>query len=267
MRKRESACPPSPHPVQCFLSLVLKWEPCPYFFFLESGEELETSLRLCVYVCVFSHSVVSNCATPWTVNHQAPLSMGFPGKNTGEGCHFLLQGIFLTQGSNLHLPCLLRCRQILYLLSHQAGYGQLNETSHNRKSETVAPDIDACWITWLSPKYPGGNCLTRTPLASGSFSLWFFWPLLSNPSFLGLSSSVSPESCGNLEPSRQEDDSPLSPGLHPYSARKPRLGAPTAHTDQTPNQGRFSTLCLKGKPRPLFQPSQRGNPENQSQEG
>ena len=28
----------------------------------------------------------------------------FPGKNTGVGCHFLLQGIFLTQGSN---PCLL----------------------------------------------------------------------------------------------------------------------------------------------------------------
>ena len=27
----------------------------------------------------------------------------FPGKNTGMGCHFLLQGIFLTQGSNLHL--------------------------------------------------------------------------------------------------------------------------------------------------------------------
>ena len=26
-----------------------------------------------------------------------------PGKNTGMGCHALLQGIFLTQGSNLHL--------------------------------------------------------------------------------------------------------------------------------------------------------------------
>ena len=26
-----------------------------------------------------------------------------PGKNTGVGCHFLLQGIFPTQGSNLHL--------------------------------------------------------------------------------------------------------------------------------------------------------------------
>ena len=33
------------------------------------------------------------------------------GKNTGVSCHFLLQGIFLTQGSNLHLS---HCRQILY---------------------------------------------------------------------------------------------------------------------------------------------------------
>ena len=40
-------------------------------------------------------------ATPWTVALQAPLSMGFPSKNTGVGCHFHLQGIFLTQGSNL----------------------------------------------------------------------------------------------------------------------------------------------------------------------
>jgi len=29
-------------------------------------------------------------ATPWTVAHQVPLSMGFPGKNTGVGTvHFL----------------------------------------------------------------------------------------------------------------------------------------------------------------------------------
>ena len=38
-----------------------------------------------------------------------------PGKNTGVGCHFLLQGIFPTQGSN---PGLLHCRQMLYPLSH-----------------------------------------------------------------------------------------------------------------------------------------------------
>ena len=42
--------------------------------------------------------------TLWTVAHQAPLL----GKNTGVGCYFLFQGIFLTQGSNLRL---LRGRQ------------------------------------------------------------------------------------------------------------------------------------------------------------
>ena len=34
-----------------------------------------------------------------------------PRKNTRVGCHFLLQGIFLTQGSNLYL---LHCRWFLY---------------------------------------------------------------------------------------------------------------------------------------------------------
>ena len=34
-------------------------------------------------------------------------SWDFPGKNTGVVCCVLLQGIFLTQGSNLHLSCLL----------------------------------------------------------------------------------------------------------------------------------------------------------------
>ena len=38
---------------------------------------------------------------------------GFPGKNAGVGCDFLLQGIFPTQESNLHLLCLLHHRQIL----------------------------------------------------------------------------------------------------------------------------------------------------------
>ena len=42
----------------------------------------------------------------------------FPGKSTGVGCHFLLQRIFLTQGSNPGLP---HCRQTLYHLSHQGS--------------------------------------------------------------------------------------------------------------------------------------------------
>ena len=53
-----------------------------------------------MYVCVLSHARLF--ATPWTGAHQAPL-WDFPGKNSGVGCHFLLQGIFLTQVSTLHL--------------------------------------------------------------------------------------------------------------------------------------------------------------------
>ena len=41
-----------------------------------------------------------------------------PGKNTGVGCHALLQGIFPTQGMN---PGLLHCRRILYCLNHQGS--------------------------------------------------------------------------------------------------------------------------------------------------
>ena len=54
-------------------------------------------------MCV-SRSAVSDSATPWTVACQAPLSMGFSRQDTGVGCHFLLQGIFPTQGLN---SCLL----------------------------------------------------------------------------------------------------------------------------------------------------------------
>ena len=42
----------------------------------------------------------------------------FPGKDTGVACHFLLQGIFPTQGSN---PGLLHYRQILYRLSYKGS--------------------------------------------------------------------------------------------------------------------------------------------------
>ena len=42
----------------------------------------------------------------------------FPGKSTGVGCHFLLQGIFPTQGLKPGLP---HCRQTLYCLSHHGS--------------------------------------------------------------------------------------------------------------------------------------------------
>ena len=46
-------------------------------------------------------------ATLWTVAHQVPLSVDSLDKNTGVGCHALLQGIILAQGSNLCVLCLL----------------------------------------------------------------------------------------------------------------------------------------------------------------
>ena len=42
-----------------------------------------------------------------TIACQAPLSMDSPGKNAGLDCHALLQGIFLIEGLNPHLLCLL----------------------------------------------------------------------------------------------------------------------------------------------------------------
>ena len=44
--------------------------------------------------------------------------MGFPGKNTGVGCHALLQGIFPTWGSN---PCFLHWQADSLVLSFPPG--------------------------------------------------------------------------------------------------------------------------------------------------
>ena len=58
-----------------------------------------------VPACMLSH--VQLFVTSQTTAHQLLHPWDFPGKNTGAGCHLLLQGIFLTQVSNLCLFCLL----------------------------------------------------------------------------------------------------------------------------------------------------------------
>ena len=50
-----------------------------------------------------SLSRVQLSVTSSAVACRAPLSMDCQGKHTGMGCHFLLQGTFLTQGANPHL--------------------------------------------------------------------------------------------------------------------------------------------------------------------
>ena len=47
-----------------------------------------------ITLCAQSLSCVRLFVIPWTVARQASLSMNSPGRNTGVGCHFLLQGIF-----------------------------------------------------------------------------------------------------------------------------------------------------------------------------
>ena len=58
--------------------------------------------RWSVYSVVSDSLWSHDCSLPGSSVHGI-----LPGKNTGAGCHFLLRGIFPTQGSNLHLLCLL----------------------------------------------------------------------------------------------------------------------------------------------------------------
>ena len=67
--------------------------------------------RRSLLLCVVAQSCLTlcdtmDCSLPGTSVHGDS-----PGKNSGVGCHALLQGIFPTQGWN---PGLLHCRQILY---------------------------------------------------------------------------------------------------------------------------------------------------------
>ena len=65
---------------------------------------------VCLCVCI-SHTVAFNSVTPWTTAIQAALSMKFSRQEYQMGCHFLLQGTFLSQGSKQGL--------LQFRLSHQ----------------------------------------------------------------------------------------------------------------------------------------------------
>ena len=52
-----------------------------------------------------SFSRVRLCATPQTAAHQAPRPWDSPGKNTGVGCHFLLQCMKVKSESDVAQSC------------------------------------------------------------------------------------------------------------------------------------------------------------------
>ena len=76
------------------------------------------SLLLPLVIGVFVLSCVQLFVTPWTIAHHAPLSMAFFRQEYWGGLPFPLAGIFLTQGLNPCLLCLLYWQADPLPLSH-----------------------------------------------------------------------------------------------------------------------------------------------------
>ena len=120
-------------------------------------------MRTCVHSCL----VVSDSSWPyglWPARLFCPWDLS--GKNTGVGCHFLLQGIFRTQGSNLHHLQILHWQAGSFPLSHRDFSGIYEESNYPRRWERKQPSIlwvDSYW-TWHGMWPPGEGrlyCLTR----------------------------------------------------------------------------------------------------------
>ena len=91
-----------------------KWQPTQVFLPGKSHGRRSISKKISV-----SRSVVPVFLRPHGLQPTRLLCpQDFPSKDTGVDWHFLLQGIFSTQGSNLGL---LHCRQILYRLSYKGS--------------------------------------------------------------------------------------------------------------------------------------------------
>ena len=87
-------------------------------------------------------------------------SWNFPGKNTVVGCYFLLQWIFLTQGFNPYLSCLLHWQadSLPLALSEKSG-GMYNGAFH-LKNGLAVPQRVICRVTiWTSNSTP--NCIPK----------------------------------------------------------------------------------------------------------
>ena len=93
-------------------------------------EDVEDGHALWLPSCVLIIKALCSCSVPQSCLTLRPRGLqptrllclwGFLGKNTGVGCHFLLQGIFSTQGSNPRLLRLLHWHVDSLLLGHLGG--------------------------------------------------------------------------------------------------------------------------------------------------
>ena len=117
----------------------------------------------------WSHSVVSNSLRPHRLQPARLLCpWDFLGNSTGVDCHFLLQGIFPTQGSNLGLP---HCRQRLYYLSHQGSlisgeiWGWTTVHTQFTKASFQSDELPGCELRFgaLNIQAHGGPGLDSSP--------------------------------------------------------------------------------------------------------
>ena len=93
---------------------------------------------------------------------------GSPGKDTGVGCHFLLQGIFLTQGSNLRLLCLLHWQVgSLPLASPRNPYTGPQKTKSNPEKKEQIWRYHTLWFQIILQDFPGGPVVRNSPASTG----------------------------------------------------------------------------------------------------
>ena len=86
-------------------------------------------------------SCVRLCATPEMAAHQAPPSLGSPGKNTGVGCHFLLQCMKVKSESEVAQSCPTLCDPMECSLPGSSVHGILQA----RTLEWVAISFSNIW--------------------------------------------------------------------------------------------------------------------------
>jgi len=129
----------------------------------EKGDQMLHAEVLCRRRCCL---VTKSCPTLWDPIDCSPArllcSWDFLGKSTGVGCHFLLQGIFPTQGYN---SCLLPGRQILYhWATREACF--INGRELNRSKVRCSFFLFClCWTR----KFPEGWCLESCRMGKAVF--------------------------------------------------------------------------------------------------
>ena len=110
--------------------------------------------------------------TSWTITHQTPLSMGFPGKNTEGGCHFLLQGIFLTQ--ELASPSL---AGRFFITEPQGKPPKRNVLGGDKKKNKVieymeSDGVGGCALARLGRGNPSGKETCREKVEGSQRVMW-----------------------------------------------------------------------------------------------